>query len=143
MEKKPPALISINTLAGVFESTSELQTYCDSQFLTIQKAQTRIKQLEEQVAHLQGLISSTNKILDANTNTDQLICEIQIERIKKTAMDRDLTLEETKRLDLLVKNLYLSKEKNSAIPVDFEKFDISEAQLIEIAAKPEKQVESD
>jgi len=139
------ALESIKTLAGEFESTQDLQKYCDNQYIVIQKQQEKIKKLEEDLAHTKILISQTIPILEnpltiKDVSTEQLICEIQIKKFERAALDRELTLEETKRLDLLIKNLHLVKAENKkSIPSEFQKLaDISEAELILIASKPDE-----
>lgn len=45
----------------------------------------------------------------------QMIAELQLEKLLKVAIERDLTLEEVKMYDLLCKNLNLSEGKASEI----------------------------
>lgn len=132
-------LDDIKTLSGKFESSEELQKYCDNQFLIIQKLQSRVKSLEEEIAHFKAVESSQERGLNASElPVEQLICEMQIKKLERAAMDRELTLEETKRLDLLVKNLHLIRDAN-AKPAEEPKplEDIPMAQLILIASGKE------
>lgn len=69
---------------------------------------------------------------------EQDICMREIQKLNEASSHRALTLEETKRLDILVKNLYLSKEKN-ADSIDMKKIPkgVTPAQLMEIASGDE------
>src|ERR1700733_5898776 len=58
-------------------------------------------------------------IEEIEKKTEKLICETEIERLQQTSSNRSLTLEETKRLDLLVKNLLLCKGAYKDIKPDY------------------------
>jgi hypothetical protein len=133
---------NIQTLEGKFENLLDLQSYANSQYQVIQKQNELIARLQSEVAQLKSLLSSTvvadEKLSKFVVSTEQTICEIEIARLKETAIQRGLTLEETKRLDLLVKNLVLSKEQTKEAKPDYSKLaSISNATLIEIASQPE------
>lgn len=134
-------LESITTLAGQFKTHTELQQYCDAQYITLQKAYERIQRLEGELTHLKSVLASTpltDNPVQIITSDEQSICEMEIQRLKETAMQRGLTLEETKRLDLLVKNLFLSKEQRKDLNVPFKNLsNISRDTLIEIASQPD------
>jgi hypothetical protein len=141
---------NIVTLAGKFESVVQLQEYCDAQFRELERSIHRIQQLEGEVSHLKSLLAGTTTLLDNKVervvvSAEQAICEMQIEMLKKTAMDRQLTLEETKRLDLLIKNLHISKQAKPAMEAEFTSGLISEADLIKLASVPDNkpQIETD
>ena len=133
-------MADIITLAGAFKDELSLQAYCDAQFQLIEQLRDSNAKLEAEVAHLKTLITDTVPVLSKDVvkievPLEQAICEMQIAKLQRTAMDRDLTLEETKRLDLLIKNLYLAKGQSTAIIADYSKLppNVSEAALIEIA----------
>lgn len=138
--------MDIITLAGKFKSDQDLQSYCNAQYEALQVAATKIKALEDEVAHLKSLLVHTapleSKIEKIQVSDEQAICEMQIQRLKKIALDRELTLEETKKLDLLVKNLNLSKGQSTSIIADYSTLNVQEAKLIELASLPD-QAESD
>lgn len=134
---------NILTLAGKFKSNVELQEYCNQQYVALEKALKRIHELDLEVAHLKELLAGTTPLVQSEPkvellpgSAEQSICEIQINMLQDVAKQRPLTLEETKRLDILIKNLYLAKSQNAAIPVDYTKLppQVSEAQLIALAA---------
>lgn len=112
-------------LAGrQFNSMKEVESFVQSAFLAVQASGQKIRKLEEEVKHLQDLLTSTSKLIDEQEDSKvesvikspaQIICEQQIERISALAIGRTLALEEVKALDLLVKNLMLLKGEATAI----------------------------
>lgn len=132
---------NILTLAGKFKTHVELQEYCDAQFIALERSQKRIATLEAEVAHLKELLGSTTQFFDEPkvekivVSPEQAICEIQIKKLQQQALIRELTLEETKRLDLLVKNLYLAKGQATAVIADARALpdNMSEAELVQLA----------
>lgn len=134
------SLETISSLSIKFKTFEDLQAYANSQYIALQKAFITIKQLETEVAHLKNLLetSTSNKIESVIIPTEQQICEMELSKLHKVTILRPLTLEETKRLDLLVKNLYLSK-KGLDLEADFKRLprNITAAELIQIASQPE------
>ena len=130
---------NIITLAGKFKDVLELKAYCDAQYTTLETALSRVAELQAENTHLKELLSSTAPLIPPiakiEVSSEQAICEIQIKMLQEDAMHRQLTLEETKRLDLLVKNLYIIKGQLTSIPVDSTQLpdNISEAKLLELA----------
>jgi hypothetical protein len=146
-------LMSIDTLAGQFRESAELQRYCDQQYVTIQRLQQENTALRAELLHVRDLLSSTTELVPKNQDPvrievtpEQAICEIQISKIQEKAQVRELSLEETKRLEILIKALYLIKEseKQEIVP-DFVKLPpgTNVLSLEQIAASPEPQPESD
>jgi hypothetical protein len=141
------SLENITHLNIKFKNIEELQLYCDSQYRSLQRANEVIKKLEAEIVHLKNIIVTTVPIIEPKqeqfiVSTEQSICEMEIERLRKTSMDRGLTLEETKRLDLLVKNLHIAKKGTKDIAPDYKKLpETSEAELLQIAATPEPSIE--
>lgn len=137
-------LDNIITLAGKFEKWSDLQAYCDSQYTTIKFQNDKIRALEEEIKHLKTLLSSTTQLVSDPTkknlevpSNEQLICEVQLEKLKEVAKERELTLEETKRFDLLNKNLLLIKNAQN-LHTDMSIFDSIDPQdLLKFASLPD------
>jgi len=106
----------IHTLAGDFEKAA-LQEYCNSQFLALQKAKQEISQKQLEIDHLKALLTSTTPLVgEISENNfivpDELtICEIQVQLIKKRGMEKELSLDDTKRLETLVKIMKVIKEQ--------------------------------
>lgn len=86
--------------------------------------QLRVQELNEQNRKAQGLV---------NVSAAEIICLEQLDILGSKSAVRELSLDETKRLDLLVKNLKLVRETaNDAIDIpNLEK--IGEDNLVAIA----------
>lgn len=136
--------LTISTLAGEFQR-SELQKEFNSLFLKSKQAVERIKELETEVAHLKDLLTNAvpivnlgtveNKLETVEISNAQLICENQIARIKERAMQTELTWEDTRKLDVLIKNLKLLTEKKDSKTISTTARDIPEDALLTIASQ--------
>lgn len=77
--------------------------------------------LRKEVAHLKELLTFTapliTKEVKIEVTKEQAACEIQLQMLNVKAHDRELTLEETKRLEILIKSLYLIKDKATTIGI--------------------------
>lgn len=93
----------------------------------INKLQLKIKQLQSGVTHV---------------SDEELIANAQLERLKMKAMEQELTLEEIKKFDLLVKNKKLSEANSSAIPANYERLpeNIDDESLLQLASQSSVEV---
>lgn len=97
-----------------FNSVQELKEYARAQFLTLLSANKRIDALEDENRKLLKELDEIKSVQKPDLlvkSNEQALCEIEIKRLYDDAKDRALNFEETKRLDLLVKNLYVIKGK--------------------------------
>jgi len=87
----------------------------------INKLQLKIKQLQSGVTHV---------------SDEELIANAQLERLKMKAMEQELTLEEIKKFDLLVKNKKLSEANTTSLPAEYKNLpeDINDSELLQIAS---------
>lgn len=87
----------------------------------INKLQLKIKQLQSGVTHV---------------SDEELIANTQLERLKMKAMEQELTLEEIKKFDLLVKNKKLSEANTTSLPAEYKNLpeDINDSELLQIAS---------
>lgn len=88
-------------------------------------AKKRIVELEVQLA----LAPSPNKV----KSSEEMICELEIEKIKLIAQQRPLNVAETKQFDIYVKALYLIRGKNPETFEGEKVAQLEEAKLIELA----------
>lgn len=90
-------------------------------YKSIEKYQKENEALRKEVTHLKELLTFTapliNKEVRIEVPKEQAACEIQLEMLHRKSKERELTLEETKRLEILIKSLYLIKDKASGITV--------------------------
>lgn len=134
-------IISISTLAGNFSTELELQAYCDKQFQTIKKLTEENEKLNAEIEHLKFVISSSTEILPYEVvkiivTKEQALLEEQISILQSRSIGKELTLEDTKKLDLLIKNLRIVKENQP--PLDGKpkkKFVTNERDLLTVASK--------
>lgn len=100
----------------------DLKEYANTQYKTIVVQTKKIHELEKSIEVLENKLKETeNKsvttstlAIDAEEQTDtETTCVVQIAMIKGLAMNRELTLEEVKKLEILAKTLMLIKGKNT------------------------------
>lgn len=96
------------------------------------------KRLQEEI---NTLTSSKQSKLKIEYSDEEIIAHMQLERLRMKAMEQELTLEEIKKYDLLVKNKRLSEDK-STINADYKKLpeNIDDDSLIQIAASASSSV---
>lgn len=115
---------------------AELAKQCAALSLTIDKAVKTLQEKDEEIAHLKMLLNNIptigqNGVEILAVSEEETIAALQLERLMKKAYTSELTLEEVKKFDLLVKNKNLSKqpkEKEGNLPKS-----IGKSKLIAIA----------
>lgn len=115
---------------------NELERESKVLFHSVDKYQKENEALRKEVAHLKELLTFTapliNKDVKIEVPKEQAACEMQLLMLHKKSHDRELTLEETKRLEILIKSLYLIKDKATGINIT-DTNDTSVADLTKIA----------
>ena len=149
-DQKNNEVIDITAMAGKFKSRLELQRYSEKLFAAFKQSVEQLQKVQDENKHLKEMLASVVPVVAAPTEVkeiptfsvpdEQAIAEMQLLRLKQIAMDRDLTLDETKRFDLLTKNLYLAKGKpTKAIDARAKRLeDVTEAELVQIAKKSDE-----
>jgi len=111
-------VVDIAAFSKKFKDLAEIQEYAVRQYQALANADKKINELNYEIAHLQKLLADVVTPGSPSTllpEDERIIADLQLNRLKQTAMTRDLTLEETKRYDLLVKNKFLSKGQATEI----------------------------
>lgn len=85
-----------------FKNVKELQEYCNKQYETLSKLNTENEQLRAKVEHLEKILSGTNTPIASN---ELELCKLEISRLYDAALAGPLTDQETRKFDILVKNL--------------------------------------
>ncbi len=109
-------VVSIQELSQEFKSEQDLKVYCDKQFEVINKLAAENIQLKEEIEHLKYVLASQTEIINLDgvavklvVSKEQALLEEQVFRIKNRFEGKDIDLETTKILDLLLKNLNIIK----------------------------------
>ena len=111
---------------------------------TIEKLLKDISKKNEELTHLQELISKTVPVVQSQPDNkkkvqfdltpEEEIALMQLDRLRKVAQTRSLTLEETKIFDLLVKNKRLAQDESTVNLSKASYRDVSEITLAQIAS---------
>lgn len=131
---------NVKTLSKNFKSTALLE----KSILELKKENRALKQtvskLLSEIDRVQNIDRST--IVKLDLSPEQEILEMQIMRLQTVSRERSLTLEETKMLDLHIKNKRLLEDK-STINADYKTLpsDITEEELMRIAESVEESSE--
>lgn len=119
---------------------------------TIEKLLKDLQKKNEEIAHLRTLLTQTipavqapkeDKKVQLEITAEEEIAVLQLQRLRQTAQQRVLTLEETRMYDLLVKNKRLSQEESTINLSKSEYRDVHDAELLQIVGKASLDEESD
>lgn len=103
-----------------FRTLKELASYANSLYLITEIATEKIKELEQKLRHSEDLLLST-QVIPIIKSQEQCIVEKQIADLSNISMQRLLTTEEIKSLDILIKNKLLLSGQATTIPGDVKK----------------------
>lgn len=110
---------SIDKMSKQFKDITELQSYCDAQYQTIISLSKKINELEGKNRSLEQMLSNGTPIvrevpqeiqLLSKGTDEETICRLQLKLFKDKVLDgEELTLEETKRVEIYAKLLIAIK----------------------------------
>ena len=119
-----------------FREISELQAFARAQQKTIMDLTKKNKNLDEEVKHLKKLLEQTVPVIkpteekiDFGSNDEEAIAREQLFLLKKISNERELTLEETKRVEIFSKILNSLKEKQPKV-LEIKAKQLSDAELL-------------
>lgn len=126
----------IDKMLEQFKDLASLQKYADAQYKTILSLTKKLKVLEQENGDLKDLLEKTTPILDEEKKTfslptveassnEEMIAKVQLSRLNEISMDRELTLEEAKRVEIFSKIL-ASKGTDKPAMIQLQKMDSSE-----------------
>lgn len=104
---------------------------------SLDKALNALDKKDAEIKHLQELLHGAVPNVTALTqpiSDEEMIALRQLESLKLTAMSRDLTLEELKKYDILVKNKRLAQGNPTTIDADFQKLPENTDELKKLAS---------
>ena len=96
-----------------FTDFAELQAFSTAQNKTILELSKRCKEKDEEIQHLKKLLEGsaplikqkTNNPVQLEANDQEYICRTEINKLRDISIERELTLEEVKKLDIFSKIL--------------------------------------
>jgi hypothetical protein len=113
-----------------------MSTYPEIDSLEIQKLKKRISELEIKLAKAESIIKDNDLDEEASSISDvEAICLAEINKLKVISDKGILSLEDTKVLDLLHKNLLLARGKPAEEKKDKKRGAKSVAELLSIVEK--------
>jgi len=124
---------SIDKMLEQIKDFASLQKYAEAQYKTILSLSRRVKVLEEENVELKDLLEKSTPVLNEEkknfvayqveaSSDEEMIAKVQLARMKEISMDRELTLEEAKRVEIFTKILN-TKGSSSPIMLQTQKMD--------------------
>lgn len=102
---------TIDKMAAKFKDLAELQQYCNSQYQLIIELSKKVNSIEEERDQLKKLLKDGNSVTPVLTaeaakySDEEAICRAQLRILREMSNDRDLSLEETKKVEIYTKLL--------------------------------------
>lgn len=138
-------LIDIQDLKKEFIEKTKLKdvrVFAEKQQELIENLIEQNKSLTEKIKHLETLLLNRPSAVKIEISSEELICMEQIDILRSKSSSRELSLDEVKRLDLLVKNLRLIREESTeVINTTGYSTDVSEDTLVAIATNRRESAE--
>jgi hypothetical protein len=124
----------IKSITSKAKSVLEIKKYAEDLFNKLSSALLKIQDQEKEIEHLKTLIGGAVPIIAPNDiGHNQLLCEMEIARLQKTAEMRPLSIEEAKKFDIFNKNLLAIKKPKKE--EDDHYVDYDDAGLIDLIGK--------
>jgi hypothetical protein len=94
----------------------EMENFVKAQQTLVENLCKQIENLKEKSSHLERVLSGITKSnIVSEITQEEMICIEQIDILKNRSSQRELTTDEVKRLDLLIKNLKLLRQESTVI----------------------------
>jgi hypothetical protein len=122
---------SLDKMLEQIKDFASLQKYAEAQYKTILSLSRKVKVLEEENVELKDLLEKSTPVLNEEkknfiayqveaSSDEEMIAKVQLARMREISMDRELTLEEAKRVEIFTKILN-TKGSSSSITVQTQK----------------------
>ena len=121
--------MSLDKMLDEVKTLSELRAFSEAQQKTIVKISKKNKELENEIVHLKKLLESQTPIIKTEaenqsvgekflTSDQEAICRMELNKLKQVSFERELTLEEAKRVDIYSKILNVLENSPKTIKVE-------------------------
>lgn len=129
-------IIDISKLHKNFKSDLEKKEFVEAQHRSIISLNKQIQEQQEEIAQLKTMLAQNpNNVQKVILSPEQALIEEQIFMIQQRSYAKELTLEDVKKLDILLKNKNLIKEKDT-LKADSKKLGYTNVDLVQIAQGP-------
>jgi hypothetical protein len=98
--------VKIDEMANKFKSEQVDKETFDSQTTVLINLNKKIKQVQDENEHLKKLLKNSNPIIvnmDEAGLDEELIARSELRKLRQTSQDRELTMEETKKVEIYSK----------------------------------------
>jgi hypothetical protein len=130
------SVVDLKELKKEFEAKAlqnDLKSFAESQHKTIELLLLENKKMQEKLTQAESLLASLSGV--HKISPEEMICIEQINILHNRSAQRELNLEEVKRLDLLVKNLRLVRTQSTDVIDSVAIRDVEEHELVKIASE--------
>lgn len=128
---------SIDDMMKSFVDMAELKSFCEQQHKTIMDLTKQIDKLRAKNKQLEDLTQQQTPVLvgeyspiiqagTINEAHEEIICKMELKKLHDTSLERALTYEETKKVDIFTKLLLAINQKPKGQLLDTKKKETSE-----------------
>jgi hypothetical protein len=120
-----------------YKEMSQLQEFATSQQKIIIQLSKKIQKIEEERDHLKSLLESSVPLIKKEgeslgekflTSAEEAICVMQLEKLRDVSASRELTLEETRKVEVFSK--VLNAVRNAPKTIEIKNKQISSEELL-------------
>jgi hypothetical protein len=132
----------IKDIFGQFQSDEDREAFMSAQFSAITNLTKQLEEAKAKIRHLEELIkksplptAQSDSVASDKDSDELLICKEQLSRLNDVSKDRELTLEETRKVEIYSKIVNQAKDssKKAKSPVD----SLSTEELLNLVNKNE------
>lgn len=138
---------SIDEMMKSFADTAELQSFCEQQHKTILELTRKIDKLNEKNKQLEDLLQQKTPVLVGEYSPivkagsideayEENICKMELKKLHDLSVERALTYEETKKVDIFTKLLLAINQKPKGQIIDTKRKDTDE--LLRLVSSDDK-----
>lgn len=120
---------------AINQTNSELQAYSNAQTKTIVELSRKLNEKDQEILHLKKLLEGSTPLIREKkdltkfeSNDQEYICRIEINKLRDISIERELTLEECKKLDIYSK--ILKDLLNAPKTIEVKSRNLSDAELL-------------
>lgn len=129
-------------MIDTFTDIAELKAFSTAQSKTIIELSRKNKEQADEIVHLKKLVEGSVPLIkekkdgiNLGSNDQEYICRTEINKLRDISLDRELSLEECKKLDIYSK--ILKDLSNPTKNVKVETTNVSTADLLSIVSSDE------